>query len=202
MVTIYHGQGFNLNSILEDKYLVAEPFTNLKTADIRQIVELYTQSHPYNNACIAAGPLDEANPDILDPLLKPLEEPITDAPILILWAKDIADVPDPIRSRCATKYIPSHALNHQIKEIGDDLLDCLYNKDRLGVIQALKDYPEKGEVLVIEALLDSLLKSEDYLRAIKIWDFVKQQGLPLKGSKATLYALVLSIYKGIENDLF
>lgn len=200
MITIHHGQGFNLNSILEDKFLVAEPFTNIKTADIRQIVELYTQTHPYNNACIVAGPIDEANPDILDPLLKPMEEPIPNAPILILWAKDIADVPDPIRSRCAERYYPSYALQHEIKYLGSDLKTHLYNKDRLNVIRTLKETPDKGEILLIEALLESILEDEDYLRSIKVWDFIKQKGMPLKGSKSTLYSLVLSLYKGFEND--
>jgi len=200
MVTIHHGEGFNLNSILEEKFLLATPFTDLKIADIRQIVELYTQPHPYNNACIVAGPIDDASREsILDPLLKPMEEPIEGAPILILWAYDIADVPAPIRSRCAQKYHPSLTLTTRYSELGNDLLDCLYNKDRLGMLQLLKDYPDKGEILVIEALLNALLKSEDYLRAVKVWDFIKLKGMPFKGSKASLYAILLSLYKGIDN---
>ena len=203
MVIIHHGQGFNLDSILEDKYLVATPFTNLKTADIRQIVELYTQPHPYNNACVVAGPIDDTTrPEILDPLLKPIEEPIAGAPILILWANDIADVPDPIRSRCGSKYYPSYKLSGQLIDLGSDLVDSLYNKDRLGFIQSIRDYPEKAELLVVDAFLEALLNSKDYFKAIKVWDFIKEKGLPSKGSKASLYSLLLSIYEGEQNDLF
>lgn len=164
MIFIHHGRGVEqgLAEVLEGKHLVADPFTDLKVAEVKRLVELYSQVYPYRNPALMAGPLDEADPSTLDILLKRIEEPVPFAPELILWARDLGGVPDTIRSRCGEKYHYAHVTSHAQSEQGEALYKAVSEHDLLsvmGVIKALKKGEERG---LIEAYLEEALKQEDY----------------------------------------
>lgn len=106
MLFIHHGSGVEraLSDLMEGKDLVKPPYRDLKTEAVKDLVETYSQVWPYENPLLVAGPLDEANPQTLDILLKRIEEPFPNAPELILWAKDYGSVPETIRSRCGERF--------------------------------------------------------------------------------------------------
>ena len=106
MLFIHHGSGVEraLSDLMEGKTLIKPPYQDLKTEAVKELVEMYSQVWPQDNPILVAGPLDEANPQTLDILLKRIEEPFPNAPELILWARDYGSVPETIRSRCGERF--------------------------------------------------------------------------------------------------
>jgi len=164
MIFIHHGRGVEqgLAEVLEGKYLVADPISDLKVASVKHLVELYSQVYPYKNPCLVAGPLDEADPSTLDILLKRIEEPVRNAPELILWARDLGGVPDTIRSRCGEKFHYAPPVLHDLSEEGSRLYRSVKERDLASVLKVLRDLKAGGERGLLEAYVEALIDSQDY----------------------------------------
>ncbi len=165
MLFIHHGSGVEraLADLMEGKTLVKPPYVDLKTEAVKELVEVYSQVWPQENPLLVAGPLDEANPQTLDILLKRIEEPFPNSPELILWARDYGSVPDTIRSRCGERFHyqpqPQHPLYEDAKTLSKALLDgnlvlvsdCLKKIERGQYRAFLEAYVD---VLVDEGLVE------------------------------------------------
>ena len=164
MILIQHGNGVEsaLAELLEGKTLVHPPFKKLNVAEVKLLVELYSQLHPYNNPCILAGPLDEADPSTLDILLKIIEEPINLAPELILWCHDLGSVPSTIRSRCGEKYHYAPQGVHDLHPVATSLYTHIKGRDELETMLLIKNLEKGSERGLIEAFLDVLVEESDY----------------------------------------
>jgi hypothetical protein len=160
MIFIHHGRGVEggLGELLEEYDLVHPPITDLKVEGVRELVGLYSQSYPQRNPCLVAGPLDEADPSTLDILLKRIEEPIKNAPTLILWARDLGGVPSTIRSRCGEKFHYAPHSVHPNKAQGDALFRSIIEDDLLGVITLLRGVENGQERGVLEAYVENLIE--------------------------------------------
>jgi len=127
MITIHHGSGVEtaLSEILEEKTLIRPPYSDLKTEQVKELVDVYSQVWPQKRATLVAGPLDYANPSTLDILLKRIEEPLDGSPELILWANDYGSVPATIRSRCAEKFHYQPTGKHILYSLAESTLDAV-----------------------------------------------------------------------------
>lgn len=199
MIFIHHGRGVEqgLAEVLEDKYLIVEPISDLKVASVKHLVELYSQVYPYKNPCLVAGPLDEADPSTLDILLKRIEEPIRNAPELILWARDLGGVPDTIRSRCGEKYHYAPPQEHEKYEEGLIVFKALKEGDLGKVLSVLKDLKAGDERGLLEAFVEAILASNEYeLYSEPLKRLVSRTRI----SKASLYGFFLGLGEGCFNE--
>jgi hypothetical protein len=159
MIFIHHGRGVEsaLGELLEDYTLVHPAISDLKVEGVKLLVSLFSQNYPYKAPCLVAGPLDEADPSTLDILLKSIEEPVLNAPTLILWARDLGGVPHTIRSRCGERFHYAPSINHPNKTQGTALFEAVLKDDLLGVIHLLRKVENGQERGVLEAFLDEAL---------------------------------------------
>lgn len=174
MLFIHHGSGVEraLADLMEGKTLIKPPYQDLKTEAVKELVEMYSQVWPQDNPLLVAGPLDEANPQTLDILLKRIEEPYPSAPELILWARDYGSVPETIRSRCGEKFHYQPQPQHPLYDDAKTLSKALSDQNLVLVCDCLKKI-ENGQyrafleayvdVLVDEGLLD---RYDDELKAV------------------------------------
>lgn len=151
-----------LADLVEGKTLVKPAYTDLKKDDIRDLAYQFSQVWPQERSCLMAGPIDEVDrPDLLDILLKGIEEPLRGAPELILWARDYGGVPLTIRSRCGEKYHYAPEMRSDLYTHGEALFRAVKKKDVLGVVSALKS-SEKGDLaLLLKAYLEVLLEERE-----------------------------------------
>jgi len=164
MIFIHHGTGVEsaLAEVLEGKTLIHAPFKDLKVGEVKHLVSLFSQAHPQTNPCLLAGPLDDADPSTLDILLKRIEEPVSLAPELILWAYDLGSVPLTIRSRCGEKYHYAPQNEHEMLDVAKDLYSSLKEKEELEVMCILESIGKGEERGILEAYLDVLVENSDY----------------------------------------
>ena len=82
MIIIHHGTGVEsgLAEALEGKKPCKAPYENLKTDSVRDLVDTFSKIWPIDNPVLVAWPLDEADPSVLDILLKRIEEPLEGSP--------------------------------------------------------------------------------------------------------------------------
>jgi hypothetical protein len=159
---------------MEGKALIKPPYTDLKTEQVKELVSVYSQVWPHDNPLLVAGPLDEANPQTLDILLKRIEEPFPNAPELILWARDYGSVPETIRSRCGEKFHYQPQPLHPLYEDARVLYTALQDSALVQVSDSLKKI-EKGQYRAfLEAYVDVLVDEggmgrydEDLKRVLK-----------------------------------
>jgi len=144
MIFIHHGRGVEggLGELLEEYDLVHPPITDLKVEGVRELVGLYSQSYPQRNPCLVAR----------------IEEPIKNAPTLILWARDLGGVPSTIRSRCGEKFHYAPHSVHPNKAQGDALFRSIIEDDLLGVITLLRGVENGQERGVLEAYVENLIE--------------------------------------------
>jgi len=163
MIYIHHGPGVEnkLSDLLEGKILVKPAYEDLKTDAVKDLVAQFSQVWPQDNACLMAGPLDEASPDVLDTLLKRIEEPFERAPELILWARDYGGVPLTIRSRCGERYHYAPELRSDLYKYGEALFLAVKAKDALGVVSALKAVNSGDIALLVKAYIEVLLEERE-----------------------------------------
>ena len=162
MIIIHHGNGVEagLAEVLEDKTLVAPPFKDLKVKEVKHLVRMFSQVYPHKNPTLLAGPLDDADPSTLDILLKRIEEPINQAPLLILWAYDLGSVPKTIRSRCGEKFYYAPSFYNEFKEASEALYEHFTSKDELGVVQTLKMISKGQERAFLNSYIQVLEEKE------------------------------------------
>lgn len=160
MIVIHHGSGVEkgLADVLEDKTLVKPPYDDLKTDKVKDLVEVYSQVWPVENPALVAGPLDEANPSVLDILLKSIEEPLEGSPELILWARDLGSVPDTIRSRCGEKYHYQPEGRHLLFTQAESVLDAVLNSDMVSLSGVLSTLDSKSCRDFLEAYVEVILE--------------------------------------------
>lgn len=163
MLFIHHGSGVEraLADLMDGKTLVKPPYRDLKTEQVKELVEVYSQVWPQNNPLLVAGPLDEANPQTLDILLKRIEEPYPNAPELILWARDYGSVPETIRSRCGERFHYQPQPQHPLYEQAERLYKAIKDSNLVQVSDSLKKI-DKGQYRdFLEAYVDVLIEEED-----------------------------------------
>ena len=192
MIYIHHGPGVEnkLDDLLEGKTLVKPPYESLKTDEVKDLVYQFSQVWPQKGACLLAGPLDEATSDVLDILLKRIEEPLEGSPELILWARDFGGIPPTIRSRCGERYYYSPEMRHDLYPQAEALFRAVKRADALGVMSALKTQ-EKGDLegllkAYIEVLLEEGSESVERYYKLSLRDLFKG-----KISKSKVHAYFL-----------
>ena len=149
MLFIHHGSG------------VERALADLKTDQVKELVEVYSQVWPQNNPLLVAGPLDEANPQTLDILLKRIEEPYPNSPELILWARDYGSVPETIRSRCGERFHYQPQPQHPLYEDAEKLYNGLKADNLVLVSDCLKKIDKGQHRAFLEAYVDVLVEEED-----------------------------------------
>ena len=159
MLIIHHGSGVEraLSDLMEGKTLVKPPYVDLKTEAVKELVEVYSQVWPQDNPLLVAGPLDEANPQTLDILLKRIEEPFPDSPELLLWARDYGSVPETIRSRCGEKFHYQPQPQHPLFDDAKVLLEGLLDENLVLVSDCLKKIEKGQHRAFLEAYVDVLV---------------------------------------------
>jgi hypothetical protein len=163
MLFIHHGSGVEraLADLMEGKTLVKPPYQDLKTDAVKELVEVYSQVWPQENPLLVAGPLDEANPQTLDILLKRIEEPYPNAPELILWARDYGSVPETIRSRCGEKFHYQPQPQHKLYDAAKTLYKSFLSENLVQVSDILRKI-DKGQFRAfLEAYVEVLVDEGD-----------------------------------------
>ena len=160
MLFIHHGSGVEraLADLMEGKTLIKPPYKDLKTEQVKELVEMYSQVWPQDNPLLVAGPLDEANPQTLDILLKRIEEPFPSAPELILWARDYGSVPETIRSRCGERFHYQPQPQHPLFNDAKTLFDALLDSNLVVVSDCLKKIVKGQHRAFLEAYIDVLVE--------------------------------------------
>jgi len=175
MIFIHHGTGVEayLSELLETKKLVVPEYKNLNVASVKDLVSNYSKVWPVRDGVIVAGALDQVrSTEILDILLKSIEDPIPNAPELILWAYDLGSVPKTIRSRCGEKYHYQYETQNVHYKDAERLLKALKDKDILSLTLILKNVPKSDVGAFINGFMEVLLDHnlvgfyEDNLRDI------------------------------------
>jgi len=166
MLFIHHGSGVEraLSELMEGKTLIRPPYKDLKTEQVKELVNIYSQIWPQDNPLLVAGPLDEANPQTLDILLKRIEEPFPNAPELILWAKDYGSVPPTIRSRCGEKYHYQPQPQHSLYEEAERLYVALKEDNYVQVSDSLRKVAKGQHRAFLEAYVEVLVEEKDLER--------------------------------------
>lgn len=163
MIFIHHGPGVEnaLRDLLDDYTLVQPPYEDLKTDRVKDLVHQMSQVWPQNNPALVAGPLDEVlNTDVLDILLKRIEEPYPNGPSLILWARDLGSVPPTIRSRCGERYHFTLPSRHDLYDKGKSLLSALRSRDALSMLSLIKTLEKGKESDLVRAYLEVLIDED------------------------------------------
>lgn len=196
MLFIHHGSGVEraLSDLMEGKTLVKPPYRDLKTEQVKELVEVYSQVWPYENPLIVAGPLDEANPQTLDILLKRIEEPFPNSPELILWAKDYGSVPDTIRSRCGERFHYQPTPIHPLYEDAKTLFKAICEDNLVQVSDSLKKIVKGQHRDFLEAYVD-VLADEGGIALQKYDDDLKQVLKRPLLRKVCLYGYFLGVKK-------
>lgn len=109
---LYHGPGARQAAVEEaDRIgvLVKPPFGDdgLKVPEAREVVGLLRRATLVKLSVFVVGPVDRANVNASDALLKSIEHPPCKYTALILWAHDLGEVRDTIRSRCFDRWVSS-----------------------------------------------------------------------------------------------
>lgn len=167
MIIIHHGSGVTQAlAELEEGKTVLERYSDLKTDQVKELVEVYSQVHPQKNPTLIAGPLDEANPSVLDVLLKRIEEPLEGCPELILWAKDYGSVPETIRSRCGEKYHYQPQGTHPLYSKAERLYNAFKEQDMVELCSTLRSVGKSDYRAILEAYSEVLVEEGD----MDLWD--------------------------------
>jgi hypothetical protein len=168
MIIIHHGSGVRqaVADLMEGKTLIKPPYTDLKTEQVKELVEVYSQVWPQEDALLIAGPLDEANPSTLDVLLKRIEEPFEGAPELILWATDLGSVPDTIRSRCGERYHYQPQGEHPLYHKAERLYTAYKEQKLVDLCDTLRGVGKGDYRAILEAYAEVLVEKGD----TDLWD--------------------------------
>ena len=159
MIIIHHGTGVEsgLAEALEGKNLVKPPYENLKTDSVRDLVDTFSKIWPIDNPVLVAGPLDEADPSVLDILLKRIEEPLEGSPELVLWARDYGTVPDTIRSRCGEQYHYQPVGQHTLYRHAEGMLEAVLSNNLVDMSDILRNVEGKQSRDFLDAYVEVLL---------------------------------------------
>lgn len=111
MAVLHHGPGARLAAVQEADRIgtvLRSPVGDdgLKVAEAREIVQLLARPTLAKLGVVVVGPIDQANVNASDALLKSLEDPPSKYTTLVLWAHDLGEVKDTIRSRCFDRWAP------------------------------------------------------------------------------------------------
>lgn len=189
MIFIHHGTGIEnaLPDIIGNHTLVKPPYENLKKDALRDLVQNFSQRWPVDNPALLAGPIDSVDRgEVLDLLLKKIEEPVFGAPRLILWARDLGGVPDTIRSRCGERYYYAPPIPHPLRIDAQRLLLAVKSKDTLGVMSVLKVHSKGNLSSLLCAYIEEVVEGGDVsdcydgelrhlaqegVQAVRVYDF-------------------------------
>ena len=162
MITIHHGQGVEdfISETLENSFLVAPVYRDLKTNEVKDLVQKLSVLYPQESPSLIAGPLDLVrNTDVLDILLKIIEEPVGNAQ-LILFAHDYGSVPPTIRSRCSEKFHYKFQARSEFYDQGSQLLKCLLNRDISSLMGLVRKMDRKDVANVVNGYMEVLVEED------------------------------------------
>jgi hypothetical protein len=193
MIIIHHGPGVQsgIGEYVNELNLtqVKEAYEKLNAEEIRNLCEDLKQSYPYQNPCLIAGPIDDADPSQLDTLLKIIEEPLPNTPIPILWANDFGAIPNTIRSRCGERYWFDNQTEHPMLDKALEFVNALNSKDSYKSFSILKSVDKSKERDFIDALAEALVVKKQF----KLWDTIKPYTLSKRVSRIGLYSLFIEL---------
>lgn len=157
MIVIHHGNGVEnaLYDLCEGYTLVKPAYEDLKIDAVRELVSNLNTIWPQENPALMAGPLDSIlKADVLDTLLKSIEEPLNGSPHLILWAYDLGSVAPTIRSRCGEKYHYAPPVRHELYSDAERLLRAVQSLSDRDVVVALRSLPKSKEGQFMRAYVE------------------------------------------------
>jgi hypothetical protein len=163
MIMIHHGNGVEnaLSDLCEGYTLVKPPYEDLKVDAVRELVLNLNTIWPHEEPALMAGPLDSIlKADVLDTLLKSIEEPLSGAPHLILWAHDLGAVSSTIRSRCGEKYHYAPPVRHELYEDAERLLRAVQSISDRDIVVALRSMPRGKEGQFMRAYVEVIEEEE------------------------------------------
>ena len=152
---LFHGPGARVEV---DRQLpqigrrIADPFgeEGLKIDDARSIIPLMQSASVGDEPGVfLVGPLDLAQQNATDVLLKVIEEFDPDAVRPVLWAHDLGAVSVTIRSRCIHRWCPgAEKSDEEGMEFAFNLVDAAIKKDRARVIEMLRENKTSPESVI------------------------------------------------------
>lgn len=185
MNLLFHGPGGRSSALVDAKVrgkLSCEPIGEggLKVDESRALIEMLLMPFPGNEKkSFVVGPMDEANVNASDALLKSLEDLDHSKYVLNLWAADVMNVSPTIQSRCAARWCyepgPGDLVDDsEIFPKALDILDAYRKKDYLAILEIAKDKEIFAGAfrLVPEVLSPSLVEGEDE-RDFILWERVR-----------------------------
>ena len=199
---LFHGPGAKQAALSHIQniggWMMAPPIgeEGLKVADAREVTELLL-SPPVGDCALGVvliGPVDRATPDALDALLKPIEE-FGAATIPVLWAHDLEDVWETIRSRCMDQWAPADLLiedEDSSQALAWDVLEVVLSGN-LAVLTRLTGKRAKEEKVdvVIQAMITSLASDIQQPVRRKMWDSLRKLTQQRRPTRAGLIAALL-----------
>jgi len=151
--------------------LLAPPFgeDGLKTDDMREAVDLLgTTPVGDQTGFVIIGPVDFANENAADVLLKTLEDHDEAYVQPILWASDLGNVSPTIQSRCSTVWCPSReSVEQPHLDTATKILRSIKDWDLTTLVQKVQEC--KGEEHELLGALSTKLAEKPTERSVRIW---------------------------------
>ena len=177
---LFHGPGAR-DSALQHAHklgkLMAPPFgeeKGLRVNEAREIVRLLRQT-PLGDVTgvVLMGPMDLSTVDAAEALLKSIEQ-FDGVVHPVLWAHDLGNVMDTIRSRCLDQWCPGLDIepDEELEERGRALVSSILNGDLWEVPWIVGEF--KGREMGLAGVVAEALSGEDDPKALGIWDRLRK----------------------------
>ena len=196
---LFHGPGARveaLNEAFRTGRLLVDPIGDdgLKVEGARQVVGLML-STPVGSkkGIVVVGPMDRANWQAADVLLKTIEEFNSRVVQPILWAFDLGGVSATIRSRCIDRWCP------QIEDVeeDDELVAAGYDLVFASIEGELWQIPEKVKTFknreheLLGALVDALRMNLDKKPYQELWSRLRDVAMHRNPTQVEILAALL-----------
>ncbi len=175
--------------------------SGLKVDDARELIESLSMPLPgKSKKAVVAGPMDLANVNSSDALLKTLEDLDHSKYVLNLWAMDSMNVSPTIQSRCTARWCPEA----KEEDLGDDeetypkameLLEAYRQKDYLTIVDIAKDKDKSKLEAAFRLLPDVLsphLVEDSNERDLVLWGRIRATLKYSNISRNEILAVMLS----------
>ena len=193
MNLLFHGPGARSTALVDAKArgkLFCEPLggQGLKVDDSRDLVEKLSIPLPgKEKKSFVVGPMDEANVNASDALLKSLEDLDHSKYVLNLWAIDVMNVSPTIQSRCLSRWCPDAGEGDLVDDTevypkAMEILDAYRRKDYLTILEIAKNKEIfEGAVRIVPEILAPSLKdggeAEDFILWVRLRGYLRYNNL-------------------------
>ncbi len=163
MVSIFHGPGGRDEAVEfaeEHGRLLLEPVGDdgLKVAQARELVELLRMPPIGRKGSLVVGPIDVAQPEAADALLKTIEEIDENIFVLCLWAHDLMDVVPTIESRCQHVWCPDDEDEEEDEDIYEAAMALVESFRAKDIIQTIETLEEKVKKKSKQDVLEKVIR--------------------------------------------